>query len=161
MTTTPATPPTYYACPAQSFRAEFGVCRGEAISSLDHLHLGDVYQVKLGAEWSPVTSCNSACDAFSMELAANLPCEELTTLAHLIFMTTTGRRADVYAAMSQGQLYLVSETTLQMGSEYVLIDSQARDAPFAPVVVPSPMVPAHAAYAQPAHTVPVRLRVNG
>lgn len=157
MNTLPVTPSAYQACPAQSFRAEFGVCRGECISQLGDLIPGDIYNVESKAKWLPVDAIDSEESAFTMEIAANLPREELVTVAQLIFMTTTGRRADVFATMSHGQMHIVAETPLLAGHEYVLIDIQTRDTDFAPFVVPAPVE--HVAYMTQvaSNVVPLRL----
>ena len=138
MTTPTTRPARYKACASQAFRAEFGVCRGEAITRFDDLNLGDIYLVKGDATWLDVCVTDDEETSFTLDLAANLPTEELVTYARLIFMTTTGRRADVFATLSQGQMYLVADAPLQMGSEYVLIAIEKRDVRFAPVVVPTP-----------------------
>jgi len=137
-------PPTYKACSARSFHGEFGVCRGEVISRMEDLNLGDIYLVKPDAHWTSVEAQGTEMSAFSLNLAANLPLQNLTTLANLIFMTTTGRRADVFATLSQGSTYLVAATPLKPGTEYVLIDITTRDVEIAPELVDAPvtMVPA-------------------
>lgn len=140
MTGPSASAPDYKTCPAQAFYAEFGVCRGEAISRLEDLNLGDIYLVKPDTVWLPVTEQDPDAASFSLDLAANLPTAELTTLAHLVFMTTTGRRADVFAAVSMGQMYIVTQTPLKRGPEYVLIHIETREVDFAPQVIPAPML---------------------
>ena len=136
-----AVKPRYRACPAHAFRAEFGVCRGEAISRFEDLSLGDIYQLRHPIDWMPVTASDSTDTEFTLDVAANLPTRQLTTLASMIFMTTTGRRADVLIAFADGQLFLVCETELEIGPEYVLIDIDMRDVTFTPVMVPTPVAP--------------------
>ncbi|MCK0148740.1 hypothetical protein MWU54_01795 [Marivita sp. S6314] len=131
---------TYLACPAQCFCVDFGVYRGESIGYLDDLNLGDMYQMKRDAPWTEVMASDEDATGFDLHLAANAPVQTLTTLARLIFMTTTGRRADVCVTMSDGHLFLVSEQPLQSGAEYVLIDIERCDADFTPYVVPAPAV---------------------
>ncbi len=142
MTTLDAALSTFAACAAQSLRAEFGVCRGETITRFEDLNLGDIYLVKHDATWSPVVDMDGTAGVFCLDLAANLPQRALVTLAHLIFMTTTGRRADVYATQSNGQLYLVSDVPLQMGLEYVLISIERTRKGFEPSLVQTPTFPA-------------------
>lgn len=156
MTLSSVSSPTYKACSAQSFHAEFGVCRGEVISRLDDLNLGDIYLVKPDAKWTRVQAQDASQSAFSLDLAANLPTQDLTTLAHLIFMTTTGRRADVYATVSMGQMYIVAETPLAVGFEYVLIHIETKEVEIAPQIVPSlPMAQTAVAHAA-SNVVPLR-----
>lgn len=138
MTSPLVSSPAYQACAAQSFRAEFGVCRGEEIVRFEDLNLGDIYLVKPDAQWVSVQARNAQTDVFELDVAANLPTQNLTTLARLIFMTTTGRRADVFATVSQGQTYLVADVPLRPGAEYVLIDITTLDVELAPVVVDTP-----------------------
>ncbi|MFP7570771.1 hypothetical protein [Marivita sp. S2033] len=130
---------TYKACPAQGLRAEFGVCRGDPIRRLTDLVPGDIYQVKPDALWSSVTAQGGTTDRFTRSVAANLPADTLNTLAQLIFMTTTGRRADIYATVCNGELYFIGETEMQSGVEYVLIDMSMCDLAFEPVIVPTPV----------------------
>lgn len=147
-------PTRFKACVSQSLRAEFGVCRGATISGFEDLSLGDIYLLKDDAKWRDVAATDGDQTSFTLDLAANLPTEELTTHADLIFMTTTGRRADVFAAMSQGQMYLVANTPLEPGSEYVLIAIEKRDVSFAPVVIQTPQPAKSQAFE---NTVPLRV----
>ncbi|MFP7673296.1 hypothetical protein ACG74X_08070 [Marivita sp. S0852] len=140
MTVDCAKPTAYLACPAQSFCVEHGVYFGETIEQINNLNLGDVYYLKPHTKWTPVSATDGDAKAFDLDVAANLPVRKLTTLAHLIFMTTTGRRADVCVTISDGHAYLVCDKELQTGLEYVLIDIQKRDVEFTPVVVPTPRV---------------------
>jgi hypothetical protein len=141
MFTKKAEKPAYFACPSQAFRAEFGVCRGEAISRFEDLNLGDIYQLKQTIDWAAVTASDDGTNQFSLDLAANLPSKQLITLASLIFMTTTGRRNDVFAAVAAGQLYLVCQKALVVGPEYVLIDIEMHGVTLAPTLVSDPVAP--------------------
>lgn len=134
---------TFKACSADCVRAEFGVCRGEPIQHFQDLMLGDIYRSKRDAKWVAVSVSDTDTSGFTLDLAANLPTRKLTNLAHLIFMTTSGRRTDVFATICDGLLHFVSETEFQVGVEYVLIDIQMRDEEFVPAVVPTPQ-PSHA-----------------
>lgn len=138
MTTSYASCQNHHACSMQSLRAEFGVSRGEDITRFEDLNLGDIYLVRPSTNWLSVQTQNAQTDVFELDVAANLPTQTLTTLAHLIFMTTTGRRADVYATVSQGQSYLVADTPLQPCAEYVLIDITTLDVELAPTIVETP-----------------------
>lgn len=149
--------PTYRACHARAFRAEFGVCRGESISRFEDLSLGDIYQLKQDIDWMPVRPADAAATAFTFERAANLPVRNLTTLAHLIFMSTTGRRADVHAAFCDGQLYLVCETEIRIGTEYVLIDVAICDVDFTPALVHAPVAPMLEPLRETAEVIPFRM----
>lgn len=128
----------YQACSAEGIRAEFGVCRGEPIRQFQDLVLGDIYLAKPDATWSEAGAQDDSLSAFTIDLAANLPQRRLINLAHLVFMTTTGRRVDAHAAICQGHLYFVCEHAFQQGTEYVLIDIDARSGGFVPEIVPMP-----------------------
>ena len=155
MTACPVSEPDRFTvCSADSVRTEFGVCCGEPLRQVNDLILGDVYKVKSDATWSEVRADDSDRTAFSLDIAANLPTITMRTLAHLIFMTTTGRRTDVYAAASGGRLHFISETGFAPGSEYVLIDIQTRPYDIRPAVQPTPVT---TPVAQPAST----LRLHG
>lgn len=147
-------PDRFTACSADAVRTEFGVCHGAPLRQINDLMLGDIHLVKRDAVWSQVQPTDADRSAFSLELAANVPVMTMRTLAHLIFMTTTGRRTDVYAAACGGKLYFVSEAGFQPGNEYVLIDIQTRPYDIRPAVQPAP-VPAPVA--KPAAT----LRLHG
>ncbi|WP_292287627.1 hypothetical protein [Marivita sp.] len=128
----------YHVCSADGIRAEFGVCRGEPIRQFQDLVLGDIYLAKPDATWTEAGAQDDNLSGFTIDLAANLPLRGLTNLAHLVFMTTTGRRADAYAAVCDGHLYFVCEHPFQHATEYVLIDINARSDGFVPAVVPTP-----------------------
>ncbi|HKK97056.1 MAG TPA: hypothetical protein VJ928_02675 [Marivita sp.] len=146
----------YQACHARSFRAEFGVFRGDAISRVEDLNLGDIYTLKPDTDWVTVQTGNPDTTTFSRSVAANLPVETLTTLANLIFMTTTGRRVDVFATVSMGQVYLVSTEALAQRTEYVLIDIELLDPVIRPVVVPAQMAKATTAESAPSNVIPFK-----
>jgi hypothetical protein len=129
----------FTACSAEAMRTEFGVCHGEPLRQINDLILGDVYKVKHDATWSEVYAVDPDRTAFSLDLAANLPTILMRTLAHLIFMTTTGRRTDVFAAASGGRLHFISESGFAPGNEYVLIDIQTRPYDIRPAVRPTPV----------------------
>jgi hypothetical protein len=141
MFTQKAEKPAYFACPSQAFRAEFGVCRGEAISRFEDLNLGDIYQLKQTIDWAAVTPLDDGTEQFALDLAANLPPKQLKTLASLIFMTTTGQRTDVFATVAAGQLYLVCQKALVVGPEYVLIDIETNGVAIAPTLVSDHVAP--------------------
>lgn len=134
----------FKACPADSVRAEFGVCRGDPIRHIQDLILGDTFLPKRDANWRPVTPSDSQNACFASELAANTPSQNLVTLAELIFMSTTGRRIDVFATVCNGALFFVSDTEFQANVEYVLIDIQHRPDAVVPELVPThaPSLPA-------------------
>lgn len=148
---------TYKACSAQTFRAEFGVCRGEGISRLEDLCLGDIYQFKHPTDWMPVTPVDGGDTEFTLSRAANLAATRLTGLAKMIFMTTTGRRSDVIAAFSDSQLFLVSDTELAIGPEYVLIDLEILDVDFTPAILPAPAAPILSHTRDTAEVLPFRM----
>ncbi|MCL3882740.1 hypothetical protein [Marivita sp. GX14005] len=127
---------SFKAYPVHGFRTEFGLCRGERMHRLDDLNPGEIYQIRHDAPCSDVSAAGDA-SVFYRIKAANLPLEILTTCARLIFMTTTGRRVDMQAALCHGQLHLVSETPLQTGTEYVLIEKTPVENPQAPALVPA------------------------
>lgn len=131
---------SFKACPTDGIRTEFGVCRGEPIRRLEDLMLGDVYLAKQAATWTKVGATDTHLSAFSLDLAANLPAKTLKNLAHLIFMTTTGRRTDVYAAAHCGRLYFVSDTAFEQSVEYVLIDIRTREDIMPLKIEPVPVV---------------------
>lgn len=151
-----ASQPTYRACLAHAFRAEFGVCRGEAISRFEDLCLGDIYQLKHPADWIAVAPLDDAATEFRFNRPADPSSVRLTTLARLIFMTTTGHRADVQAAISDGHLYLICEAELQVGPEYVLIDIETCDVDFTPEIVSAPVAPMLSHVREPAEIIPFR-----
>ncbi|WP_439122918.1 hypothetical protein [Marivita sp.] len=149
----------FRACPAEGVRAEFGVCRGEPICHIHDLILGDTFRPKRHATWTRVRPDAPNPDGFTIDRAANLPQQKLHVIAELIFMTTTGRRLDVFATVLEGQLFFVSETEFQTGVEYVLIDIEQRNNVFVPAIVPT-AAPTQAPAAE-AHSVDSRLRLIG
>ena len=152
----------FKACPADGVRTEFGVCRGDPIRHIQDLILGDTFLPKRDARWVAVQSAHPTHDIFTLDCAANLPTQELVTLAELVFMTTTGRRLDLFAAVCGGQLYFVSETDFATGAEYVLIDIQHREDAVVPAFIPaqvSKVVPM--AFGQPATPKRQTLRLIG
>lgn len=129
-------PSTFKACPADGVRAEFGVCRGDPIRHIQDLILGDTFLPKRDATWVSVTRDGPTQDMFILDRAANLPNQTLSIIAELVFMTTTGQRLDVFAAISDGDLYFVSDTVFQVTVEYVLIDIRNRTETVAPQITP-------------------------
>ena len=127
---------TFKACPADGVRAEFGVCRGDPIRHIQDLILGDTFLPKRDATWVSVTRNDPTQDMFILDRAANLPNQTLSIIAELVFMTTTGQRLDVFAAVSDGDLYFVSDTAFQVTVEYVLIDIRYRTETVVPQVTP-------------------------
>lgn len=129
-------PSTFKACPADGVRAEFGVCRGDPIRHIQDLILGDTFLPKRDATWVSVTRDGPTQDMFILDRAANLPNQTLSIIAELVFMTTTGQRLDVFAAISDGDLYFVSDTVFQVTVEYVLIDIRNHTETVAPQITP-------------------------
>ena len=127
---------TFKACPADGVRAEFGVCRGDPIRHIQDLILGDTFLPKRDATWVSVTRDGPTQDMFILDRAANLPNQTLSIIAELVFMTTTGQRLDVFAAISDGDLYFVSDTVFQVTVEYVLIDIRNHTETVAPQITP-------------------------
>lgn len=126
----------YKACPADGVRTEFGVCRGDPIHHIHDLILGDTFLPKHHAVWSDVTPEGPNRESFIRDIAANVPQQQLHVVAELIFMTTTGRRMDVYATVFEGQLHFVSETEFQPNVEHVLIDIAHREHRCLPAALP-------------------------
>ncbi len=131
--------PSFKACPADGIRTEFGVCRGDAIQHVQDLILGDTFLPRRDAQWSEILSDDENHGSFTLSTAANAPQRQLVVLAELIFMSTTGRRMDVFAAAGQGKLYFVSNTAFQTNVEYVLIDIQRREDAVVPAIIPDDM----------------------
>ncbi|MCR9110411.1 hypothetical protein [Marivita sp. XM-24bin2] len=127
----------FKACPADGVRAEFGVCRGDPIRHIQDLILGDTFLPKRDANWLSVMRTDNRNACFALEMAANAPQQSLVTLAELIFMSTTGRRIDVFATVCNGALFFVSDTEFQANVEYVLIDIQHRPDAVVPELVPT------------------------
>ncbi|MBM2322420.1 MULTISPECIES: hypothetical protein [Marivita] len=130
-------PHRFKACPADGIRAEFGVCRGDPIHHIQDLILGDTFLPKRDARWLAVTTDDADHEKFTLAMAANAPHAQLVTLAELIFMSITGQRIDVYAAVCNGQLYFVSETGFRTSVEYILIDIQRREDAVVPAILPT------------------------
>lgn len=127
----------FKACPADGVRAEFGVCRGNPIRYVQDLILGDTFLPKRDATWLTVEPESENNSAFVIDRAANLPQQSLVTLAELIFMSTTGQRVDVFAAVYDGQLFFVSETPFRTNFEYVLVDINSREDAVIPAITPT------------------------
>lgn len=126
----------YKACPADGVRTEFGVCQGDPIHQIQDLVLGDTFLTKHQAMWSDVTPEGPNLQSFTRDIAANVPQQRLHVIAELIFMTTTGRRMDVYATVVDGQLHFVSETEFQPNVGHVLIDIAHREHRYLPTALP-------------------------
>lgn len=139
----------FKACSADDVRTEFGVGHGTPLRHIEDFVNGDVYLAKRDINWLSVCSADDLNSDFTLSMAANLPDETLTTLAQFVFMTTTGRRFDMFAASCNGELFLVAEDMLQQGQEYVLIDVIERDVDFVPRAVPAAPAPALPAAATP------------
>jgi hypothetical protein len=129
--------PLFKACPADGVRTEFGVCRGDPIHHIQDLILGDTFLPKRDARWVAVQSADHLHETFTLDIAANVPTQELVTLAELVFMTTTGQRLDVFVTVCCGKLYFVSDTEFRSGVEYVLIDIQRREDAVVPAFIPA------------------------
>lgn len=155
-------PSDFKACPADGVRAEFGVCRGDPIRHIQDLILGDTFLPKRDATWVSVTRDGPTQDMFVLDRAANLPNQTLSIIAELVFMTTTGQRLDVFAAVSDGDLYFVSDTAFQVTVEYVLIDIRYRTETVAPQITPVQEVQTvHPAFAAPTRRPIATLRLIG
>lgn len=154
--------PRFKACPADGVRAEFGVCRGDPIRHIQDLILGDTFLPKRDARWVTVQSDDILHETFTLDLAANVPTQELVTLAELVFMTTTGQRLDVFVTVCCGKLYFVSDTEFRSGVEYVLIDIHRREDAVVPAFIPEQdAVVVPMTVGEPAKTTSPNLRLIG
>ncbi|MFA8385322.1 MAG: hypothetical protein ACEPO2_06825 [Pelagibaca sp.] len=155
-------PSAFKACPADGVRAEFGVCRGDPIRHIQDLILGDTFLPKHDAKWVSVTRDGPTQDMFILDRAANLPNQTLSIIAELVFMTTTGQRLDVFAAVSDGDLYFVSDKAFEVRVEYVLIDILYRSETMEPQIAPMQEVQTvHPTFAAPKRRPIATLRLIG
>jgi hypothetical protein len=147
-------PNVFHACHTDAFPVESGVNRGEGIESLATLNPGDIYRMKDETTWMSVTAQDDK--SFVLDLAANLPQQVFTSLAQLIFMTTTGRRADAILATCAGRHLLISEQRFRRASEYVLIHVEACELDLTPTLVASPEKAIHPTSRAAENIVPLR-----
>ena len=150
-------PEPFHACQTDAFRVESGVNRGEGLDAIDMLNLGDIYRLKDRTKWLPVFAQDDTRTRFVLELAANMPRQVFTSLAHLIFMTTTGRRADAFLGACDGRALLICDRKLDIAAEYVLIHIEARDIEVTPTRVAAPDIPARTTAATARNVVPLRV----